>query len=426
MNDMIQSLLPEPWMQTLAAGGALVLVAWTSGLLARLVLLRAMRAVVTRTTWGWDDALLRHNVFKRLAQTAPMLVIQFGVALVPGLPGQIDTLVRNVALALTVLFTLLAISAALSALEDLYQASPQGRERSIKGYVQLVKIILFGVGAIVIIANLIGRSPLLLLSGLGAVSAVLLLVFKDTILSLVASVQLASNDMLRVGDWIEMPDANADGDVIDVALHTVKVKNWDKTITTIPTWRLISESFKNWRGMQETGGRRIKRALYLDATRARFLEPEETERLSRFRLLDAYLERKREELAAWNAALGESGRVPVNQRRLTNLGCFRAYAQAYLDAHPEIHHELFCMVRQRDPGATGIPLEIYAFTKDIGWATYERVQGDVFDHLIAILPEFDLALYQQPTGADLRTALVPEPARGEARELPRAPDALSS
>ena len=410
MTETLERWLPESWMQTLAASGALLAVAWLSGLAARLLLLRAMQSVVTRTAWKWDDAMLRRGVFKRLAYVVPTLVVQFGIEFVPGIPAPIDSGVRKVALALTILFAFLAIAAALSALDDLYQASPYGRERSIKGYVQLAKLLLFGVGAIVIVAILVDRSPVLLLSGLGAISAVLMLVFKDTLLSLVASVQLASNDMLRVGDWIEMPSANADGDVIDIALHTVKVRNWDKTITTIPTWRLISESFKNWRGMREAGGRRIKRCLYIDATRARFLEPDEVDRLSRFRLLEPYLARKREELAKWNAALGDAGKVPVNQRRLTNIGCFRAYAQAYLDAHPEIHHELTCMVRQREPGPHGLPFEIYAFTADVRWTEYERIQSDVFDHLIAILPEFDLALYQQPSGADLRAALFSKPA----------------
>lgn len=403
MNDTITSLLPEPWMRTAAAAGALLFLAWLSGLASRVLLVRMMRPIVMRTTWTWDDALLRRGVFKRLAHAVPPLVVQLGVKLVPGLPSDVDSLVRNVAFAITVLFVLLAISAGLSAVDDLYQASPAGRERSIKGYVQLLKIVLFGIGTIVIVSSLIGRSPLLLLSGLGAISAVLMLVFKDTILSFVASIQLATNDMLRVGDWIEMPTANADGDVIDIALHTVKVRNWDKTITTIPTSRLISESFKNWRGMRESGGRRIKRSLYIDLSRVRFLDDKEAEELARFRLLRDYLQRKREELAQWNAALGDN--VPVNQRRLTNLGSFRAYAQAYLDAHPELNHELTCMVRQRDPGPTGIPLEIYCFTSSVVWTTYERVQADIFDHLIAILPEFDLALYQQPTGADMRIGL---------------------
>lgn len=403
---MLSAVLAEPWVHTAVGLSVLALLAWGAGFIARLLLLRAVTAASARSEWRWDDAMLQTGVFRRLAQMVPSLVVQGGIFLVPSIPETLQLLIRNVALATTALFAVLAISAALTALDQLYQATPQGRERSIKGYVQLVKLVLFAVGGIVVLATLIGRSPLLLLSGLGAVSAVLLLVFKDTIMSVVASVQLASNDMLRVGDWIEMPSAGADGDVIDIALHTVKVKNWDKTISTIPTWRLISESFRNWRGMYDTGGRRIKRALLVDMTSVRFLEAAEIDRLSRFSLLDAHFAGKRAELDEWNHALGEHGRVPVNQRRLTNLGCFRAYAQAYLEAHPKLHHGLFTLVRQLDPRPTGIPLELYCFTAHVGWAEYENAQGDIFDHLLAILPEFGLSLYQQPTGADLRGGLT--------------------
>jgi miniconductance mechanosensitive channel len=237
-------------------------------------------------------------------------------------------------------------------------------------------------------------------------SAVLMLIFKDTILGFVAGVQLSTNDMLRVGDWIEMPQLNADGDVIDIALHTVKVRNWDKTITTIPSWRLISDSYKNWRGMQETGGRRIKRALYIDASSVHFLDDEEIRRLARLRLLADYLPSKERDVAQWNHGLGKAAALPANRRRLTNLGTFRAYVQAYLDRHPQIHRELSCMVRQLASEAQGIPLELYCFTTTVAWADYEGIQADIFDHLFALLPEFGLALYQQPSGRDVRAALA--------------------
>jgi miniconductance mechanosensitive channel len=259
---------------------------------------------------------------------------------------------------------------------------------------------------VLIIAALIDRSPLLLLSGLGAMTAVLMLVFRDTLMSLVAGVQLSSHDMLRVGDWIEMPQLNADGDVIDIALHTVKVQNWDKTITSIPTHRLISESFRNWRGMSESGGRRIRRALLLDQGAVHFLEPEERERLRRFAVIDDYLARKREELDAWNATLIAAGRDPVNTRRVTNLGTFRAYVEAWLRAHPRIRQDMTLLVRQLAPGPCGLPLEIYCFTATTAWGEYEAIQADVFDHLLAILPEFGLRVWQQPGGGDLRAALA--------------------
>jgi miniconductance mechanosensitive channel len=400
-----KALLDQPHASMILGLVILVLLAWLANLLARLVLLRVVRVVTRRTVWKWDDAFLDAGVFKRLAKIVPVLVVQFGMPLVPDVPGKVDKAVADIATALIILIVLFSIGAMLTALERLYERTPQGHMRSIKGYVQLVKIVLFVVGAIIIIATLINRSPLLLLSGLGAISAVLLLVFKDTILSLVASVQMASNDMLRVGDWISMPQFNADGDVIDIALHTVKVQNWDKTITTIPKWRLISDSFQNWRGMQDTGARRIKRGIYLDVGSIRFLSDEEKHELKRFRLLVDYLEHKREELAEWNDKLGEHGRVPVNQRRLTNVGTFRAYALAYLQAHPHINHDLTCMVRVMDPGPTGLPMEIYCFTDTTAWAEYEGIQGDIFDHLLAILPEFGLSIFQQPSGQDMRAGL---------------------
>ena len=403
--DALQSVLSHPWVHTVLGLVVLALIAWLVAKLGRRWLARIMHVVTQRTVVTWDDALLKHGVFRRLANVLPTLVVAWGIRLVPGVPAEVETVVANVALALIALFVVLALSAALTAAEDLYQASPRGRERSIKGYVQLLKIFLFVIGAIVIIANLIDKSPLSLLAGLGAVSAVLLLIFKDTILSVVASVQLGSNDMLRVGDWIEMPSMNADGYVIDVALHTVKVQNWDKTISTIPTWKLISESYRNWRGMIESGGRRISRALYLDATGARFLDDDEITRLSEFALLSDYFVRKREDLTQWNVALGDRGKQPVNQRRLSNLGTFRAYAQAYLEAHPRLNHDMFTLVRQLEPGPTGIPLQLYCFTASVAWADYEGTQADIFDHLIAILPEFGLTLFQQPTGADLRSGL---------------------
>ena len=415
--QQIKALLDSPHAVTGMYLLGLVVLAWLANVATHRVLLRVMRAVTRRTAWTWDDALLDAGVFRRLARVVPMLVIHVGITLVPHVPDAWDLIVQRTARALIVVFCLTAASAALNALEALYQSTPQARMRSIKGYVQLVKIMLYLVAAIVIIAALSDRSPWLLLSGLGAISAVLILVFKDTILSLVASIQIASNDMLRVGDWITMPQFNADGDVIDIALHTVKVQNFDKTITTIPTWRLISESFKNWRGMQDAGARRIKRALYIDAGSVQFLDGDKRAHLKRIRLLGEYLKRKHAELEEWNSALGDSGKMSVNQRRLTNLGTFRAYAQAYLESHPHINHRLTCMVRVLDPTPAGIPMEIYCFTDTTDWITYEGIQGDIFDHLMAILPEFSLAIFQQPSGQDMRVGL------GGPRQAPASPGA---
>ena len=253
------------------------------------------------------------------------------------------------------------------------------------------------------------RSPLLFLSGIGAMTAVLLLVFRDTILSLVASVQLTGNDMIHVGDWIEMPKYGADGDVIDIALHTVKVQNWDKTITTIPTHALISDAFKNWRGMSRSGGRRIKRSLHIDVASVRFLEDTEIERLSQWALLRDYLSGKRDELAQWNATEGRNAAVNADIRRLTNLGTLRAYIEQYLRAHPKIHQGMTLLVRQLQPTDRGLPIELYCFTNTTEWNAYESIQADVFDHLFAILPELGLRAYQSPSGADIAEIGAPLP-----------------
>jgi miniconductance mechanosensitive channel len=409
----LQNLLEHPWMHTAMGVLALLALAWLAGQLVRRLLLRVVRGITRRTAWRWDDALFRRHTFLWLARMVPALVIQFGIVLVPNVPAGVEAAVTRLMTALLVLFVAMAVSAALSALEDLYRETPRGQQRSIKGMLQLIKIGLFIVAALVVVASITGRQVGLLLSGVGAMSAVLMLVFKDTILGFVAGVQLSSNDMLRVGDWIEMPQLNADGDVIDIALHTVKVRNWDKTITSIPSWRLISDSYKNWRGMQETGGRRIKRALHIDAASVHFLGEPALRRLSSLRLLAEYLPSKEQEVAQWNQAQGHAAEVPANRRRLTNLGTFRAYVQAYLDDHPQIHHGLSCMVRQLASGPQGIPLELYCFTATVNWAEYEGIQADIFDHLFALLPEFGLARYQQPSGQGVRALLAaPEPPAG--------------
>jgi len=400
-DSMLMWLESAQWAHMVGGLAILVVAALLVQALATFVIVRVARMVVQRTANRWDDALLTHRVFQRAAHILPYLVIQFGIELVPDVPPKLAIVIGNVALATTLLYATLAIAGMLNASQAVYATSEHARTRSIKGYVQLGKIALYVVAAIAIVATIIDRSPWLLLSGLGAMSAVLLLVFKDTIMSFVASVQLTSNDMLRVGDWIEMPQVGADGDVVDIALHTVKVQNWDKTITTIPTWRMISESFRNWRGMQQAGGRRIKRTLCIDAGSVGFLDESEIARLSKVHLLGPYLSEKQRTIAEANAALGNAAGVLANTRRLTNIGTFRAYALAYLKSHPNIHENMTCMVRSLEPSATGIPVELYCFTNTIVWAEYERVQGDVFDHLLAILPEFGLRMYQNPAGADL-------------------------
>ena len=392
----------QPELLTLTATFALIVAAWLSNWIVKRILVRAIYRVVGATTLGRHGQIKESGIIKRLSHIVPALVLSSGVAVVPGMPEAVVTVTQNVCGAFIVLTIALAIGALLDILNTLYQRRPNAHLKPIKGYLQVIKIAIFAIAAILMVAALIDRSPLILLSGLGAMAAVLMLIFQDTLLSLVASVQISSNDIIRVGDWVEMPQLNADGDVIDIALHTVKVQNWDKTITTIPTKRFITDPFKNWRGMQESGGRRIKRALYLDQTSVHFLHDAEIARLRRFMLLDRYMEHKEQELREWNARLAEHGKEPVNTRRVTNVGCFRAYVEHYLRNHPGVHQSMTLIVRQLSPTADGLPLEIYCFTNSTAWAAYEGIQSDIFDHLLAILPEFGLRVFQHPSGADMR------------------------
>ncbi len=382
----------------------LVLVAWLANWMTKHILLRGLRRLLSAVVVANDLELTPLRVVSRLSNVVPALVLMLGIRAVPALPAALVAVVENVSSAFIVLTVALALAEALNLLNALYRRRPDAHLRPIKGYIEVLKIAIYLVAAILIVASLIDRSPLILLSGLGAMAAVLMLIFQDTLLSLVASVQLSSNDMVRVGDWIEMPQLNADGDVIDIALHTVKVQNFDKTITTIPTKKLISDSFRNWRGMREAGGRRIKRSLYVDQHSVRFLTDEERRRLDRFALLDGYLPAKEAELEAWNATLPRAERDVVNRRRVTNIGTFRAYVERYLRRHPGVHQGMTLMVRQLAPTADGLPLEVYCFANTTVWAEYEGTQSDIFDHLFAIIPEFGLRGFQHPRGADMRAA----------------------
>ena len=394
--DAIHPLLPPAAGLLALLTGAVII-----DLIAKQILVRSVRAVARRSSATWDDALVKHNVFGRVVQVVPALIVFVGVPFVPGLSEGGSQLIRNIAMGYTVLMLTLALTAMLSAANAIYAASAAGKERSLKGFVQLVQIVVWILGGVLIVATVLDRSPLLLLSGFGAMTAILLLVFKDTIMSLVASVQLTAQDMVRVGDWIEMPQFGADGDVVDVQLHTVKVQNWDKTITTIPTHRLITDSFKNWRGMSQSGGRRIKRCVFLDVSSIRFQTRDEVDHFTRFALLKDYIKDKEQELTDYNAGLKTEVDAEVNRRRLTNVGTFRAYAYNYLKNHPKIHAGMTLIVRQLAAGPDGLPLEIYCFTNTTEWATYEDIQSDIFDHLMAIVPEFGLRLYQKPAGSDL-------------------------
>ncbi|MEM1263063.1 MAG: mechanosensitive ion channel domain-containing protein [Pseudomonadota bacterium] len=405
---------PE-WAVTAGGLSLLCVAAWIGDTVVRRQLVRSLRLAVGRTPGRWDDALIDHGVISRLSHVIPAIVVYFGVGLIPGIGEAWRDGIRNVALAYAAFIAVRAVAAALTTINTMYERRPEARRRPIKGYVQLATLFAYCCGAILIVSALLGESPFVLLTGFGALTAVLLLVFRDTILSLVASVQLSSLDMVRVGDWIEMPQLNADGDVIDIALHTVRIQNWDKTITTIPTHRLISESFQNWRGMSESGGRRIKRSLVIDIASIRFLEKEEIEHFRRMVLLADYLADKEQELADYNAAIDADLDEAVNLRRLTNIGTFRAYALNYLRQHPHIHKSMTLLVRQLQPTAEGLPIEIYCFTSTTAWGDYEAIQSDIFDHLLAVLNRFGLKAYQLPSN-EVVEALVPAASR-ESRGL---------
>ena len=419
--------LSEPWVQTLAGVLILALACMVAHWLARHVIGRALGKLRGAVRTGPATVLLHRDVLTRVAHIAPALVVMLGVSSVPHLPEKLVVVVGNVSAALVVLFAARAIFKALDvtlmAYDERATEKPELRSRSIKSYVQLGQI-LVGVGAVVVmIAALADKSPLIVLSGFGAMSAVLMLIFQDTIRSFTAGMQIEGNDMLRVGDWIEMPQAGANGDVIDIALNTVKVQNWDKTIVTIPTWKLMSESFINWRGMSESGGRRIKRMLMLDTGSIHFLSDEEIERLGQIALIADYIQEKANAVKISRGMkareLGEAlARVPANQRRLTNIGTFRVYVQAYLKANQDIRQDMTLMVRLMEPTAVGTPLEVYCFTNTTAWVAYEAIQGDIFDHLLAILPEFGLRSFQSPGGADLRAMLHGPDQAGRTRIQP--------
>ena len=424
MQDFLSDIVANDWLR--AAGGlvALTILAWAANVVTRRVFLRLVHRLANRTRSTWDDRISERRVFHRLANVAPALVTYAGIAWALGVgPGTLAdvaaadlqstsretlmlagaTLVRRVSVAWVVVALTTAIGGLLNALNDIYaETYAESGNRPIKGYLQVISLFLYVAAGIVVISILADRSPVVFLSGLGALTAVLMLVFRDTILSLVASVQIMFNDMIRIGDWVEMPQADADGDVIDVALHTVKIQNWDKTISAIPTHKFISESFKNWRGMSESGGRRMKRAIHLDMNSIHFLSDEEVARLSRFEFLHDYLQAKRKDLEVANAREVAGDDVIPDRRRLTNVGTFRAYVRHYLSGHPKIHQGMTLLVRQLQPGAQGLPLEIYCFSNDTNWANYEALHADIFDHLIASLPEFGLRAFQEPSGSDLK------------------------
>jgi len=403
--ELMSALLPphHPWVAAVVALGVLLLLALAAHLIVRGIVLKVADRVIRRTRTTWDEALRDAEVFRRLAAIVPAVIVHWGILLVPHLAESVTVLVQRVASATIVLLAARALGAVLTAVNAIYQRYAISRDHPIKGYLQVVKVLAYSFAGILVFATLMDQSPWFFLSGMGAMMAIILLVFRDTLLSFVAGIQLVNNGVIRVGDWIEMPQFNADGDVTDIALNIVTVQNWDKTITVIPTHKFLEHSFKNWRAMHETGGRRIKRSIDIDMASIRFLEPEEIEHFSRFLLLKEYIQDKTSELEAYNRqhCPDDLADVVTNARRLTNVGTFRAYVTRYLRQHPKIHQNMTFLVRQLQPTSHGLPLEIYVFTNDTRWAIYEDVQADIFDHLLAVLPAFRLRVFQEPSGYDL-------------------------
>lgn len=399
INEMLASVETEAYV------GLLILfsVSTIIHIIIRVWIIRLLQRLDEKTETEWYAAILRHKLPQRALMLIPLMVLYIGIDLVPSLADGFAGFITRLTAALMILVAARVIDALLSSAHTLYLMLPKSHLRPIKSYIQLGKVIVYLFSIIFMIASLSDQSPWYFLSGIGAITAILLLVFRDTLLSLVASVQLTSNDLIRIGDWIEMPNFGADGDVIDISLNTVRVQNFDKTITVIPTHKFLEHSFRNWRGMSEAGGRRIMRSLNIDISTIRFLTMKEINRLRKTHLLGDYIDSKMKEVGEYNEKfLKENPSILTNSRWLTNVGTFRAYVIEYLKNHPRAKKDLLILVRQLEPTDHGLPLQIYVFTNTTAWAEYEGIQADIFDHLLAVLPEFDLKVYQQPAGSDFR------------------------
>nr|MBF0220724.1 mechanosensitive ion channel [Desulfobulbaceae bacterium] len=370
---------------------------------SRRLFVPVLERAIIRSSFKWDDFFVERKFFVHLSRLVPIIIIYAASDVFFVDQPVLNKIVKRLAMTLLVLGGAKCLDTLLLVVRDIYQTKPISRDKPIAGYLSVIKIIVYIFAAIFVVAVLTDKSPWGIFSVLGGLTAVLLLIFKDTILGFVASLQLSGNNMVRVGDWIEMPEYKADGDVIDVSIHTVKVKNWDKTITTIPTYALVANSFKNWRGMSESGGRRIKRSIHIDMNSVCFCTEAMLEKFSKFSLITAYIEAKNKEIAEHNQKLGLTANSEVlNGRSQTNIGVFRAYVKAYLQNHPKIHDNMTFLVRHLAPTSKGLPIEIYVFSNDQVWANYESIQADIFDHILAVVPEFGLRVFQEPSGADIQ------------------------
>ncbi|MCK4678515.1 MAG: mechanosensitive ion channel [Bacteroidales bacterium] len=383
-----------------------LIIAIIIGLIAYYVALKIILKLVSvfakKTKSHWDDVLLEKKFFKRLTYLVPAYIYYLLFPIALNEYPELSNLVTNLLGIYMLIITVQVISSFLSAFEAIYQEYEFAKSKPIKGYLQVVKIIIYVIIGIVVISILIGKSPITLLAGMGAMSAVIMLIFKDSILGFVGGIQLSANDMLRTGDWISMPKYGADGTVTDIALTTVKVQNWDKTISTIPTYSLITDSFQNWRGMEESGGRRIKRSINLDMESVKFCTHEMLERFKKFQHVAEYVDMTEKEVQVYNKKFNIDDSVLVNGRRQTNIGVFRAYLRGYLHHHEKISDTMTFLIRQLQLTERGLPIQVYVFSKVQAWADYEDIQSDIFDHILAIIPAFDLRIFQNPTGSDFR------------------------
>ncbi len=407
---LIGSGLPAPATQVVILALSILVIAVLAYLVSRLTLHLMIPFFVRATALSksdWDDLLVSNRFFDPLSTMIPVVVVYATVDVLLVGPPFFAEVIRRLCMTILVFLAVRMVNSILYTIEDIYKRSEVSKRKPIGGYLSVVRIVMFILAGIFIVSTLTKQSPWGIFSVFGGLTAVVLLVFKDTILGFVASLQLVSHDMVRVGDWIEMPKFEADGDVIDVSIHTVKVQNWDMTITTIPTYALVSNAFKNWRGMSKSGGRRIKRALCLDMNSIRFCTPEMLEKFNKFGSLKEYLQKKKTEIDLYNQEHNlDSSSVP-NGRHQTNIGIFRAYIKSFLINHPKINKNMTLLVRHLPPTSKGLPMEIYVFSNDQAWTNYEDIQADIFDHIIAVLPEFGLRIFQEPSGLDFQSLKVP-------------------
>lgn len=404
-NQLVHMGVPETtaiYLNMLLLFAVVLLLVYAAGTVSKKLMVGAAQKFSSRTTTQFDDLLIRNNVFTHLAKVVPLIIVVQALPLVfADFPAWIKPL-RTLTDVYTVLLSIWVIRAFLRTIKDFMKGTDLFRDKPVDSFLQVISIFLYFVGGLLIFSLLTGKEVWAFITAMGAASAILLLVFKDTILGFVASIQVSTNDMVRIGDWITMEKYGADGDVIEINLTTVKVQNWDKTITTIPTYYLISDSFKNWRGMQRTGGRRIKRSIHLKISSIKYLSPDDIKRLSKIQLIQKYLEERNEQINAYNKENEIDKSLLINGRNLTNAGVFRAYASAYIEKNQYVHKELTMMVRQLEPTTTGMPIELYLFANDVRWAYYEGIMADIFDHLLAAVKYFDLEVFEHPAADDMR------------------------